>query len=74
MYKLVIRGNEVIQGLISVQPFVGYVEMYLIETAPHNFGRKKRYNGVPGNLVAFTCKMSFEMGFGGFVGFARMPR
>jgi hypothetical protein len=24
---------------------------------------------VPGNLVAFACKLSFEMGFEGYVGF-----
>jgi hypothetical protein len=74
LYKLVIRGDNVIQGLISLQPFLGYVEMHLIETAPHNFGRKKRYLGVPANMVAFACKMSFELGFGGFVGFVPKTR
>ncbi|HVU57409.1 MAG TPA: hypothetical protein VHD83_20240 [Puia sp.] len=69
LYKLVIRGDEVIQGLISVQILEKYVEMYLIETAPHNFGRKKKYIGVAANMVAFACKMSFEMGFEGYVGF-----
>jgi len=69
LYKLVISGDEVIQGLISIQAREGYVEMYLIETAPHNFGRRKKYNGVAANLVAFACKMSFELDFGGYVGF-----
>jgi hypothetical protein len=69
LYKLLIRDDEVIQGLICLQPLGGYVEMHLIETAPHNFGRKKKYLGVPPNMVAFACKMSFEMGFRGYVGF-----
>lgn len=61
-----------VDAMISLEPLGGFEEMHLIETAPHNFGRKKKYNGVPGNLVAFACKMSFEMGFGGFVAF--MPK
>jgi hypothetical protein len=33
------------------------------------FGCKKRFVGVPGNLVAFACKMSLDLGFDGVVGF-----
>ena len=43
--------------------------MHLIENAPHNYGAKKKFAGVPANLVAFACKMSFDMGFEGFVAF-----
>ena len=32
-------------------------------------GDKKIYLGVPGNLVAFACKISFEKGYGGYVSF-----
>ncbi|HEY4336990.1 MAG TPA: hypothetical protein VGM89_13865, partial [Puia sp.] len=46
-----------------------FIEMPLIEVARHNLGTGKRYFGVPGNLVAFVCKVSFEMGFEGYVGF-----
>ncbi|MBO9636046.1 MAG: hypothetical protein J7578_23285, partial [Chitinophagaceae bacterium] len=58
-------------GIISVEPRPDskYIFMNLIETAPHNFGAKKEYVGVPGNLVAFICKMSFELGMEGFVSF-----
>ncbi|HMF73753.1 MAG TPA: hypothetical protein VK616_19865 [Flavitalea sp.] len=69
LYKLVVRGETMIQGLISLQPVENYIEMHLIETAPHNYGSSKKYVGVPGNLVAFACKMSFDFGFEGFVGF-----
>jgi hypothetical protein len=69
VYKLVITGDGCIQGLLSLQPAENYVEMHLIETAPHNYGHLKKYVGVPGNLVAFACKLSFDFGFEGFVGF-----
>lgn len=71
LYKLVIAGDKNIQGLISLEPVAGqlYIEMHLIENAPHNYGTNKRFAGVAGNLVAFACKMSFDMGFEGFVAF-----
>ena len=74
LYKLVIRGDAVIQGLLSLQKAENYIEMHLIETAPHNFGRSKKYLGVPANLVAFACKLSFELGFEGVVGFRAKTR
>lgn len=43
--------------------------MELVESAPFNLGRNKLYEGVPGNLVAFACKVSFQHGFDGFVSF-----
>lgn len=71
VFKIVKQGDRKIQGLISLKLVEDqqYVEMYLIETAPHNFGSNKEYFGVAGNLVAFACKISFESGFGGFVAF-----
>ena len=43
--------------------------MRLVETAPHNYGSNKVYEGVLGNLVAFACKVSFEHGYNGYVAF-----
>ncbi len=43
--------------------------MHLIESAPFNRGSLKMYLGVPGNLVAFACKISFQRGFDGFLSF-----
>ncbi len=43
--------------------------MNLVESAPFNIGRNKLYEGVPGNLVAFACKHSFQRGTDGFVAF-----
>jgi len=71
LFKLVIAGDTEIQGLISLQEVDAdrYIEMHLIESAPHNFGRNKRYLGVPANMVAFACKKSFELGYDGFAAF-----
>lgn len=43
--------------------------MDLIENANFNKGQKKLYLGVAGNLVAFVCKKSFELGYDGIVSF-----
>jgi hypothetical protein len=70
VFKLTILSNPtVIQGLISIAQKQGYLEMYLIESAPFNYGKNKMYYGVAGNLVAYACKRSFELGFDGFVAF-----
>jgi len=70
VYKLTITdNNEIIQGLISLAVKSDYVYMFLLESAPFNIGRNKLYEGVPGNLVAFACKLSFQRGGEGFVSF-----
>jgi len=70
VYKLTIINNpDIIQGLISVSIERDHVFMNLLESAPFNLGRKKLYEGVPGNLVAYACKLSFQKGFEGFVAF-----
>jgi hypothetical protein len=70
VYKLTIIDNQnVIQGLVSLQVKADSVYMHLIESAPFNRGRTKIYIGVPGNLVAYACKLSFQRGNEGFVSF-----
>ena len=70
VYKLVILENpNIIQGLISLQDRGDHIFMTLIESSKFNRGDKKIYLGVPGNLVAFACKTSFEKGYGGYVSF-----
>jgi hypothetical protein len=70
VYKLTIVNNShVVQGLISFTIKADHVYVDLIESAPFNIGRKKMYEGVAGNLVAFACKVSFQRGFEGFVSF-----
>ena len=43
--------------------------MHLVESAAFNKGKSKVYAGVPGNLVAFACKLSFQRGHDGNVSF-----
>lgn len=70
VFKLTIVNNQsVIQGLISISVKTDHVYMHLIESAPFNKGKNKVYAGVPGNLVAFACKLSFQRGFEGYLCF-----
>lgn len=70
VYKLSIINNQnIIQGLISLEVKSDHVYMHLIENAPFNKGKEKVYAGVPGNLVAFACKLSFQRGHDGNVSF-----
>src|SRR3984957_15886880 len=67
VYKLTITNNpNIIQGLMSFTIKPDHVYMDLLESAPFNLGKNKLYEGVPGNLVAYACKVSFQNGFDGF--------
>ena len=70
VYKLTIINNpDIIQGLISIEVKADHVYMHLVESAPFNKGKIKMYSGVPGNLVAFACKVSFQRGHQGNLSF-----
>lgn len=70
VYKLTIANNpSIIQGLISLEIKTDHVYLHLVESASFNKGRKKVYAGVPGNLVAFACQLSFQRGHEGNVSF-----
>ncbi len=70
VYKLTITNNQnVIQGLVCVQVMTDHVYMHLLESAPFNQGNKKMYSGVPANLVAFACQLSFQRGHQGNISF-----
>ncbi len=70
VYKLTITNNQkIIQGLISLEIKSDHVYMHLLESSPFNKGKNKVYMGVPGNLVAFACKLSFQRGHDGNVSF-----
>lgn len=70
VYKLTITGNpSIIQGLMSIEIKTDHVYLHLVENAPFNKGKSKVYAGVPGNLVAFACRLSFQRGHEGNVSF-----
>lgn len=70
IYKLTIVNNQsIIQGLISLEVKSDHVFIHLVESAPFNKGKMKLYSGIPGNLVAFACKLSFQRGNEGNIAF-----
>ena len=70
VYKLVTEQDQkTIQGLVSLEKMPDHVYMHLVENAPFNRGKGKKYLGVCGNLTAFGCKVSKIYGFGGAIVF-----
>lgn len=69
VFKLVVQGNTVIQGLISLIDNGDSINIPLIESAPFNRGDDKVYLGVAGNLFAYACKTAFDKGYDGCVSF-----
>ena len=70
IYKLTTVNNPtIIQGLLSIEDKQDHVFMHLIESAKFNKGKSKVYFGVPGNLVAYACKVSVDKDFDGFLAF-----
>jgi hypothetical protein len=75
VYKLTIAGNvNIVQGLASISDYSDHFYLHLVESAPFNLGKNKLYEGVPGNLFAFTCKQSWDKGYEGFVSFQSKTR
>lgn len=75
VYKLTIENNPaIVQGLASSSDYGDHYYLHLVESAPFNLGKKKLYEGVPGNLFAFTCKLSWDQGYEGIVAFQSKTR
>ena len=70
VYKLTTVNNPtIIQGLLSIEDKQDHIFMHLIESAKFNKNKDKIYLGVPGNLVAYACKVSVDKGYQGFLAF-----
>lgn len=69
IYKLHLTGDDTIQGLVAVTDFKRDMAVYvnIAESAPHNLGKEKQFNGVGGHLFAIAAQVSVEKGYGGFV-------
>jgi len=69
VYSLHLLGNDIIEGLIALSADKNnkIIEVSLVESAPHNIGRNKRYVGVGAHLFAIAAYLSFINGFEGFV-------
>lgn len=70
IFKLTTTNNPtIIQGLLSIEDKDDHIFMHLVESSKFNLGKNKIYLGVPGNLVAYACKVSFDKGYDGYVAF-----
>jgi hypothetical protein len=70
VFKLTTVNNPtIIQGLVSIEDKQDHIFMHLIESAKFNKNRDKIYLGVPGNLVAYACKVAVDKGYQGFLAF-----
>lgn len=69
IYKLCVANDKNIQGLVAVTDFQRDKAVYvnIAESAPHNLGKNKKFNGVGGHLFAIAAKISLEKGYGGFL-------
>lgn len=70
-YKLVLDDSpQKIEGMIMLRLLdEGIVYMDCIEVAPHNYGSKGRYDLVAGCLIAYGCRLSFELGKASYNGY-----
>ena len=69
IYKLQLKDDDVIQGLVATKTYKGAIYIQLTESAPHNKSPDKKYKGVGGHLFAIAIKLSFANGFNGYVFF-----
>ena len=69
IYKLQLKDDDVIQGLVATEFFRGAVYINLVESAPHNQPHDKQYDGVGGHLFAIAIKLSMAVDCGGYVFF-----
>ena len=69
IYKLLIKDDYTIQGLIATEVFRGAVYVHLLENAPQNRGEYRKYEGVGGHLFAIAMRLSVALGFGGYIFF-----
>lgn len=75
VYKLLIRGQDRIQGLVCLEPQENFVFVHLVESAPWNIGTAtKEFIGVGAHLFAIACKRSFELGSEGYICFEPKTR
>lgn len=70
VYKMTtVENKNIIKGLVSLSVRNDFVFVNLVENAKFNKGKEKLYEGVGGNLFAFACKNSSDLGFGGCISF-----
>lgn len=75
IYALYVDGSSITQGLIACREYknkgntLGYIEVALAESNPKNVGENGRYKGVGAHLFSIASKLSFDLGYEGYVMF-----
>ncbi len=69
IYELFLKGDDTVQGRISVKIGGGVADVEIVETAPHNYSHTGRYRGVGAHLFAIACQVSLDAGCDGVVAF-----
>lgn len=61
--------EEEVLGLISLEDIPNELRVHvrLIEVNQQDRGKERRYEGIAGCLLAFSCQTSFQKGYEGFV-------
>lgn len=69
VYKINLIEEDEILGLVSLIDYPEELRLHinLIESSKAYRGKKKLLDYIPGCLIAFTCQLSFEKGYEGFV-------
>jgi len=62
---------KTVEGALQLRIAEGMLIMDVLEIAPHNIGKNKRYDYVAGVLIAYACRESFklESNYKGFLTF-----
>lgn len=68
LFKLCLKEDDTELGLMAISiPEDPRIEIELIESSVSNIGRNKEYEGICGCLLAFACRESFKLGYGGYI-------
>lgn len=75
IYALYVEDSGLTQGLIACREYKGrgnvdgYIEVALAEANPKNVGKTGRYKGVGAHLFSIASRLSFDLGYEGYVTF-----
>jgi hypothetical protein len=69
VYKITWIEKKEIIGLISITDYPNEFRLHinLIESSKKYRGKQKIIKNIPGCLIGFVCKLSFKLGYAGFV-------
>jgi hypothetical protein len=75
VYKICKEGeSDLIQGLVAFTPSLGILDCYNMEMNNINKRGSSLYTGLGKCMIALCCKISFDLGFDGFITFEAKNR